>query len=44
MQKWAEAEQQTLRKEEAKGLRRRPIASDWATIIGNFVEDEEEEE
>ena len=43
VQKWAEAEQQALRKEEAKGLRRRPMASDWATIISNFVEDEEHE-
>ena len=44
VQKWAGAEEQALRREEAKGLRRRPIATDWSAVLGDFVGTGEEHE
>ena len=33
---WAGAEEQALRREEARGLRRKPIATDWAAVFSEF--------
>ena len=34
--KWGKSEEQALRREEARGLRRKPIASMWAEVLHSF--------
>ena len=43
VQLWAEAEEQALRKEEIRGLRKDNISTDWAVVLHAFSQGEEEE-